>query len=102
MVHALRNGETAVRASFQSHVAIVDLHRSFRPAVDPARLAAHNNFIDEHVFAKLGALRIEPSDLCSDAGVPPPGLPRRDRHAADADEVRAFLGRQERRTSEPG
>ena len=26
-----------------------------------------SNFIDEHVFAKLQRLRIEPSDLCGDA-----------------------------------
>ena len=30
-------------------------------------LAQRNNFIDEHVFNKLAALRIEPSDLCDDA-----------------------------------
>ena len=35
--------------------------------VPPERLAKKNNFIDEQVFAKLKALRIEPSDLCRDA-----------------------------------
>ena len=39
----------------------------FDRAVDEERFAGHNNFVDDHVFAKLAALRIEPSDLCTDA-----------------------------------
>ena len=66
-VRVLRNGETSIRAAFQTLVAVVDVAVPFDQPVDPARLAGRNNFIDDHVFAKLGALRIEPSDLCTDA-----------------------------------
>ena len=45
----------------------MDVAVPYDQAVDPARLTARNNFIDDHVFAKLGALRIDPSDLCTDA-----------------------------------
>jgi hypothetical protein len=62
-----RNGETALRVSFQGLVAVLVLTAPFDKPVDPARLAIHGNFIDDHVYAKLGALRIEPSDLCNDS-----------------------------------
>jgi hypothetical protein len=65
LAEARRNGETAIRASFQTGVAVVVLTVPFGTPVDAARLLAKNNFIDEHVFAKLGALRIEPSDVCT-------------------------------------
>jgi hypothetical protein len=90
-VRVLRAGETAIRATFRGQVAVVIVTAPHERPVDPARLAQRNNFIDEHVFNKLGALRIEPSDLCGDAeflrrafldtiGVPP-----------TPDEVREFL-----------
>jgi hypothetical protein len=66
-IKVLRNGETSVRAGYQGQVAVVVVSAPFDRPVDPARLAGRNNFIDEPVFNKLGALRIEPSDLCSDA-----------------------------------
>jgi hypothetical protein len=61
-----RHGETAIRAMFQTEVAVTLVTAAFERPIDPARFAVKNNFIDEHVFAKLSALRIEPSDLCSD------------------------------------
>jgi hypothetical protein len=67
LVRVRRHGETSVRAAFQGQVAVVVLTAPFEKAVAPGRLARRNNFIDEHVFNKLAALRIEPSDLCSDA-----------------------------------
>ena len=66
-VRLLRNGETAIRAAFQTLVAVVVVTVPFERPVDPARLAGRNNFIDDHVFAKLGVLRIDPSDPCGDA-----------------------------------
>lgn len=63
---AKRPGETAVRASFQTEVAVAVFTVPFESKVDPARFSARNNFIDEHVTAKLAALHIEPSDACTD------------------------------------
>jgi hypothetical protein len=67
LVRVRRHGETAIRASFQSRVAVVIVTAPHEQRVDPARLAARNNFIDEHVFNKLAALAIEPSDPAGDA-----------------------------------
>jgi Protein of unknown function (DUF1553)/Protein of unknown function (DUF1549) len=64
---ALRHGATAVRVMYQSEVAVASFAMPFDRAVDPARFATKNNFIDDHAFAKLAELRIEPSDLCTDA-----------------------------------
>jgi hypothetical protein len=66
-VRIRRNGETAVRVMYQAAVSVIVVTAPFDKQVDEKKLSARNNFIDEHVFKKLGALRIEPSDLCSDA-----------------------------------
>ncbi|HJZ56699.1 MAG TPA: DUF1549 domain-containing protein [Gemmataceae bacterium] len=63
---ALRNSATAVRAMFQTEVAVSVVSMPFDRPVDAKRFEARNNFIDEHVFAKLKELRIEPSDGCTD------------------------------------
>lgn len=63
---ALRNGETAVRASFQSEVAVAILTVPYLAEVSASRFAARNNFVDDAVFTKLAALRIDPAELCSD------------------------------------
>ncbi len=65
-VRVRRHGETAVRVSFQTQVAVVILTAPFEQTLNPQAFAAKNNFIDEHVFNKLAALRIPPSELCSD------------------------------------
>jgi Protein of unknown function (DUF1549)/Protein of unknown function (DUF1553)/Bacterial Ig-like domain (group 2) len=67
LVTANRNGATAVRVMYQSEVAVAVFAMPFEHKVDPARLATKNNVVDEHVFAKLAELKIEPSDLCTDA-----------------------------------
>lgn len=66
-VRIRRHGETAIRIGFQTEVAVVPVTAAQDRIVDPNRLAVRDNFIDEHVFNKLAALRIEPSDLCGDA-----------------------------------
>ena len=67
LVRVVRHGETAIRISFQTQVAVVIVTAPFEKPVKPETLARRNNFIDEHVFNKLGALRIEPSEGCDDA-----------------------------------
>jgi hypothetical protein len=61
-----RHGETALRVMFQTEVAVVVVTSPYDQPVAPDRLRQRNNFIDDHVFAKLAELRIETSDLCSD------------------------------------
>jgi hypothetical protein len=64
---ALRVGETAVRASFQSLVAVAILTI---PRAEPVREDAFPrvaSFVDEHVFARLRALGIPPSPVADDA-----------------------------------
>jgi hypothetical protein len=90
-----RHGETSIRASFQNLVAVAVVTAPQEQPLDAAArdaLAMKNNFIDEHVFRKLAALRIPPSDLCSDAEF----LRRAFLDAIGVlptpDEARAFLG----------
>ncbi len=61
------HGETAVRACYEGQVAVVIVTSPYDRTVDPARSAQRNNFVDDHVLAKLAALGIEPSDLSSDS-----------------------------------
>ena len=63
---ARRSGESAVRAAFQTEVAVAVFTVPFENKAYPARFVGRNNFIDHHVFAKLKALNIEPSDGCTD------------------------------------
>ncbi len=65
-VAVLRAGEAPVRASFQGQVALALLTIPTGQAVKAELLAQRTNFIDDHVFDKLGKLGIEPSDRCSD------------------------------------
>ena len=64
---ANRNGATSIRAAFQTEVAVATLAVPFDRPVDAAKFTARTNFVDDHVFAKLAELRIEPSDSTGDA-----------------------------------
>ncbi|MGE3407290.1 MAG: DUF1549 domain-containing protein [Pirellulales bacterium] len=66
LIRGLRHGETAIRVHFQGLVSVLIVTLPFEEPVDPSQLAARNNVVDEHVFAKLGALRIPPSSASSD------------------------------------
>jgi hypothetical protein len=66
-VKAVRNGEAVVRATFHGQVEIATLTIPYDATTDPQWYAARNNAVDDHVFAKLAALRIEPSQLCDEA-----------------------------------
>jgi hypothetical protein len=66
-VRVKRHGETTVRVSFQTQVAVVIITVPFEQSVKAEAFARKNNFIDDHVFAKLAALHLEPSGLCGDA-----------------------------------
>jgi hypothetical protein len=65
-VRVRRHGETAVRVLFQTAVSVVLVTVPFTKPIDPARLPTPSNYIDRPVVAKLTALGIEPSGLCSD------------------------------------
>jgi hypothetical protein len=84
-------GETTVLVRYLNHQVPVRL--AFIPARPgfAAKIIPANNFIDDHVFAKLRSLRITPAELCNDTeflrraffdlvGFPP-----------TAEEARAFL-----------
>ncbi len=64
---AVRAGSAAVRAMFQTDVAVAVFTIPHDRPVDETRYTARNNLIDDHVFARLRELRIEPSDGCTDA-----------------------------------
>ncbi|MBX9681166.1 MAG: DUF1549 domain-containing protein [Gemmataceae bacterium] len=66
LVKIVRPGETAIRATFLGQVSVITVASPYDQKFDPATLAKKNNFIDEHVFAKLAELKVEASELCSD------------------------------------
>lgn len=61
-------GETAINVGFGTRVAAATVTVPFPNTVDAAVFAnaGKNNFIDDHVLAKLQALRVPPSGQCSD------------------------------------
>ena len=64
---AARHGTGAVRAMYQTEVAVAVFATPFPREVDAKRYAERVNVVDDHLFAKLKELHVEPSDACSDA-----------------------------------
>jgi len=66
VVRSLRPGEATVHATFRGQAAIASFTTPHPRELDPAAFAVRHNPIDDHVFEKLAALRIEPSPPCDD------------------------------------
>ena len=64
---ARRAGSTAIRAAFLTEVAVTGIAVPHEKPIDEAKFPKAVSKIDEHVFAKLKALRIEPSATSDDA-----------------------------------
>ena len=108
LVTAANRGEAFILARFDtktvgSQAIVLPAGLKYSPpAVPPA------NYIDELVNAKLQKLRILPSDLCSDRGLPAAGDDRHHRRAADRGRISGLPRRQvarqagEARRSPPG
>ena len=62
-VRALRNGETSIRAAFQTEVGVAIFTVPFEANIPAEKFQTRNNFIDDAVFKKLQALQIEPAHL---------------------------------------
>ncbi len=66
LVQCKAAGETAIRAQFDGQVEVVIITSPHEQPVDEKLFPMPANAIDEHVFAKLKALRIPPSPVCDD------------------------------------
>jgi hypothetical protein len=67
LVRATRAGETAVIVRYLDQQVAVRLAFIRTPSEFRWKEVSANNYVDQHVFAKLRALRITPSELCSDS-----------------------------------
>lgn len=67
LVTIQRAGETAVTAKYMDRLAVVRFTVPYGQTVSESAFRPRNNFVDDHVFAKLKQLHIEPSGLCTDA-----------------------------------
>ncbi|VTS07856.1 DUF1549 and DUF1553 domain-containing protein [Tuwongella immobilis] len=65
-VTANREGETAIRAAYLTEVAIATFTIPYETTIADSKYSHPNNPIDTAVYAKLKALRIEPSGISSD------------------------------------
>jgi hypothetical protein len=67
LVVVQRHGESAVRATLAGQVEIALVTAPYEKPIPDAKFAGGNNYIDDHVMAKLREMRIEPAALCDDA-----------------------------------
>jgi hypothetical protein len=64
---ALRRGEANIMVRYAGKVGLSSIMVQPQKPIENYPNAPRNNFIDDHVFSKLKALNIIPSDLCDDA-----------------------------------
>ena len=101
-VRRQRFGETAILVRDPDGRATARLaFLPARPAFPLARACPEANAVDRLVFAKLKSLRMQPSDLCSDAVFLRRALSRHAWHGADGHGDAAFFERSTARQTEP-
>ena len=66
MVKALQTGETAVMVRTMGKAVASRILVASGPTASDYPQVARNNYVDEHIFAKLRRLNIRPSELASD------------------------------------
>ena len=67
LVRMTRPGETTVTVRYLDRQVPVRVFLIPNRTVSAVKPAPRRNYIDDHVFAKLERLRIEPADLCTDS-----------------------------------
>ncbi len=69
LITVLGHGEAGITVNFGTRVGLVTVTSPYENILDAATFAnaPRNNFVDEHVLAKLALLRLPPSELCTDA-----------------------------------
>ena len=99
LVTAVRRGEATMLARYEGAYAASTLVVMGDRSGFEWKTAPVYNCIDELVYEKLKQVKVLPSDLCTDARVHPPRLPRPDRPAADAG---GGAGLPRRHATQPG
>ncbi|MEP6753867.1 MAG: DUF1549 domain-containing protein [Chthonomonadales bacterium] len=66
VVTQVRAGETAITAKYMSSLAAARFLTPYVSKIDPVVYRNRNNFVDDHVLAKLKQLHLDPSPLCTD------------------------------------
>jgi hypothetical protein len=91
LVKSLRHGEAGVRVHFQGLVEVLLFTMPHPAAVEGSQYAAKQSAVDEHVFAKLAALRIPVSPPSDDAAFVRRAFLDAIGTMPTPDEVRAFV-----------
>ena len=92
-VRVLRNGETSIRAAFQTLVAVVDVAVPFDQPVDPARLGRPQQLHRRPRFRQARRPAHRAVRPLHRRRVPPPRFPRHDRRPAHAGRGAGVPGR---------
>ncbi|MFM8252345.1 MAG: DUF1553 domain-containing protein [Planctomycetota bacterium] len=91
VVQPLRAGESVVRATFQGQVEIATFTMPYPGTAAADWYAERRNAVDQAIFDKLAALRIQPSPSCDDSTFIRRAYIDTIGTLPTADEVRAFL-----------